>query len=56
MMAGQTRWGHPLGGNSLSPIIGSLLKLAPAELTGLREQRVVWWPDAGLVYERPSVV
>jgi crotonobetainyl-CoA:carnitine CoA-transferase CaiB-like acyl-CoA transferase len=37
-------------------VLGSLLQLAPADLASLREQRVVWWPDAGLVYDRPSVV
>jgi crotonobetainyl-CoA:carnitine CoA-transferase CaiB-like acyl-CoA transferase len=33
-----------------------LLKLAPGDLAALRAQRVVWWPEAGVVHDRPSVV
>jgi hypothetical protein len=33
-----------------------LLRMSPEQQAVLRQQRVVWWPDSGLVYERPSVV
>jgi crotonobetainyl-CoA:carnitine CoA-transferase CaiB-like acyl-CoA transferase len=37
-------------------VLGALLRMPPDQQEMLRQQRVVWWPDAGLVYERPSVV
>ncbi len=43
-------------GADAQQVLGTLLQLAPAQQAALRTQRVVWWPDAGLVYERPSVV
>ena len=44
-----------LGADSCS-ILGELLGIDAASMDALREQRVVWWPREGEVYDRPSVV
>lgn len=44
-----------LGADSRT-VLSTLLGLSLAELAALRAQHAVWWPESGLVYERPSVV
>jgi crotonobetainyl-CoA:carnitine CoA-transferase CaiB-like acyl-CoA transferase len=43
-------------GADAQQVLGQLLQLAPEQQASLRAQRAVWWPDSGLVYDRPSVV
>lgn len=43
-------------GADTETVLATLLHVPAAELAALRAQRAVWWPDQGLVYERPSVV
>ena len=43
-------------GEDSQAVLASLLALGGEELSSLRAQRVVWWPESGLVYQRPSVV
>lgn len=43
-------------GEDAQQVLGALLALPAAEQAALRAARVVWWPEAGRVYERPSVV
>ena len=49
---------HPLPGVGADAraVMDVLLRMPPEQQAVLRQQRVVWWPDSGLVYERPSVV
>lgn len=55
---------HPFSGFGAAPGLGAdtrvllrtLLGIADAEQALLRRDRVVWWPEAGEVYDRPSVV
>ena len=43
-------------GADTQSVLGQLLGLSPDELQGLRTEGVTWWPDEGVVYDRPSVV
>lgn len=43
-------------GSDTHGVLTGLLQLMPADLDALRAQRAAWWPQDGLVYERPSVV
>jgi crotonobetainyl-CoA:carnitine CoA-transferase CaiB-like acyl-CoA transferase len=43
-------------GSHTRAVLGRLLGLGEAELASLRERRIAWWPTAGDVYRRPSVV
>jgi crotonobetainyl-CoA:carnitine CoA-transferase CaiB-like acyl-CoA transferase len=55
---------HPFTGFRHAPGLGAdtrdilddLLGIDAGTTNDLREQRVVWWPDEGEVYDRPSVV
>ncbi len=44
-----------LGANT-EQVLRSLLGASESELAHAREKRIVWWPQAGEVFERPSVV
>jgi crotonobetainyl-CoA:carnitine CoA-transferase CaiB-like acyl-CoA transferase len=48
--------GAPGLGEHTELVLTQLLGLDETELRGLRTSRTVWWPVAGLVYTRPSVV
>jgi crotonobetainyl-CoA:carnitine CoA-transferase CaiB-like acyl-CoA transferase len=55
---------HPFKGFRHAPGLGAdtqavlfdLLRLDAADISALRNDRVVWWPSEGEVYDRPSVV
>jgi len=55
---------HPFAGFKAAPglgadteaILGGLLDLDAAERERLRAARIVWWPRAGELFARPSVV
>ena len=55
---------HPFAGFGAAPGLGAdtrpllrtLLGISDAEQAKLRRARVVWWPERGAVYDRPSVV
>jgi crotonobetainyl-CoA:carnitine CoA-transferase CaiB-like acyl-CoA transferase len=48
--------GAPGLGEHTQLLLTQLLGLNGDELCALRTSNAVWWPDEGLVYERPSVV
>jgi crotonobetainyl-CoA:carnitine CoA-transferase CaiB-like acyl-CoA transferase len=48
--------GAPGLGEHTQIVLQQLLDLSTAQLNELRASGVVWWPDKGLVYARPSVV
>jgi crotonobetainyl-CoA:carnitine CoA-transferase CaiB-like acyl-CoA transferase len=43
-------------GADTQAVLGGLLGLDAATQSTLREARAVWWPLAGEIFERPSVV
>lgn len=43
-------------GEDSQAVLATLLGQGSGQIAALRAQRVVWWPEAGRVYQRPSVV